>query len=487
MQAQRSSYVLTPSVKGLIQQLKHLSLFGDAVLVVEGEDGVGKTSLSHVLLEAIKNEGSVESSIVASRLTVTEKASEFDVLADIARCAGLSISGAESGKLLANLRAYGEKLRREQRLFVLLMDNLEIVDDRLLGALLSLLQNGQESAYGMRLVCFSQPGLAARIDALTTLDTKVYDFVVPSLSASELSSVLTSVYPGFQDLLEQESLPSLNTIWNRSRGNPGKAIDYVLEHMPSDSPEVQAKDFSRMPVVHILLLAFLVAALALIVLYGGAENGGSVADDDAPILERVIPESQFAAGPAGADKPSIIIAEVSDQNAVISDPIVVDAATPKPLAVVVAQDEREGASEHSADRGVASVASADTGSVAGSDHVIPKEKLPASDVSVVVLTKDELFLLEQPDGGYVLQLLAASRRQNLDRYIKTQPNAPNLRIHRKIRNQGAHWFVVVIGPFSSRSEANKALTELPEAQRKSAPWPKSIKAVKQDILSFRDK
>jgi DamX protein len=97
-----------------------------------------------------------------------------------------------------------------------------------------------------------------------------------------------------------------------------------------------------------------------------------------------------------------------------------------------------------------------------------------------------LFLLAAEDDAYVLQMLAASKRPALDRFVAAQTNSEMVRIYRRVRSSDGPWYIVVIGPYSSKAEAMIARDNLPVEQKKAGPWPKSLASVKAEIEAFRD-
>ena len=50
--------------------------------------------------------------------------------------------------------------------------------------------------------------------------------------------------------------------------------------------------------------------------------------------------------------------------------------------------------------------------------------------------------------------------------------------------EGKRWYVVVVGVYSTRSEALKGMAELPEEQLKAGPWPRKLKDIQQEIQQF---
>jgi septal ring-binding cell division protein DamX/type II secretory pathway predicted ATPase ExeA len=89
-------------------------------------------------------------------------------------------------------------------------------------------------------------------------------------------------------------------------------------------------------------------------------------------------------------------------------------------------------------------------------------------------------LLEWPDSGYTLQLLAARAVESVEKFLAAQPN-PERFYYFETVYKNAPWHVVVYGQFADRTAAMNAVATLPPELRKLRPWARSIAGVKADI------
>lgn len=89
-------------------------------------------------------------------------------------------------------------------------------------------------------------------------------------------------------------------------------------------------------------------------------------------------------------------------------------------------------------------------------------------------------LLEWPDSGYTLQLLAARAEKSVEQFLKQQAN-PERFYYFATTYKNAPWHVVVYGQFADRTAAMNAVKTLPEDLRKLRPWARSVASVKADI------
>ncbi|MEH6584259.1 MAG: SPOR domain-containing protein [Halioglobus sp.] len=81
------------------------------------------------------------------------------------------------------------------------------------------------------------------------------------------------------------------------------------------------------------------------------------------------------------------------------------------------------------------------------------------------------WLKRLPADAYVLQLVASSNKESvqkfIDKYLGEQQPTPQVIA---TRNQNLDWFIAVMGPYNSRSEANAVLATLPDKVLSGKPW-----------------
>lgn len=68
-----------------------------------------------------------------------------------------------------------------------------------------------------------------------------------------------------------------------------------------------------------------------------------------------------------------------------------------------------------------------------------------------------------------IQLVAGRLEQTALNVIDQYPDLNNL-LYTRGERQGESWFMVFLGPYSSKEAAVRAAAELPETLRNSSPW-----------------
>jgi len=471
------TYFYTPSLKDLVQQLTHLAFSGDGLSVVSGAMGSGKSALAEELVPHLEQ----AYKIVPLRLEVDLELAEG--IEKVSATLGLikEETSLSVGEMLAGLRHYVQALAQDKKLIILIVDDAHHLDDQAIGALVSLLQGRTDSNLGLHLIFMSEPGLDSRIDALQILDVPVYDFEMPNLSPSELARFL-SRGSSFSESLNSAKVQK---IWAGSQGLPGTALQFVEKHSESET---------RVKSTRILLpagipLGHAVAAVVLVIVLGWS------------LIFRQVDDAEKVASTAVISTP----AEPSIDESVGSEPEGI-AFTPFPESandrfVVDQQPQGVGLGVEGLDEQVAELATdiSGQGTLPGTEEKISLDSLqppaigerntvvqpkPTMDGESKGLTESEVFLMAQNAEFYTLQVIAASKKELLERYISRQINQDTLKMYRGTR-EGKSWFVVVQGVYSTREVAFNALKLLPQEQVKAGSWPRKFSSIQEEIETFR--
>ena len=121
--------------------------------------------------------------------------------------------------------------------------------------------------------------------------------------------------------------------------------------------------------------------------------------------------------------------------------------------------------------------------------VAPKAAAPSGDYvyrggnrAGGALTADEQYLVGQPTGNFVLQIMGSDDPARVRSFI-ARAGVP-LRVYRKLNN-GKEWYSVVYGNYASRAAADKAQKNLPRGLAGSKPWVRRLDAVQKEIRAAR--
>lgn len=90
------------------------------------------------------------------------------------------------------------------------------------------------------------------------------------------------------------------------------------------------------------------------------------------------------------------------------------------------------------------------------------------------------WLLSQNSNSYTLQILGTHELVNLQNFIKQYSHITELAMF-KTTYRNKDWYVLVYGIYSTRSEAQAAVKQMPEEFQNTKPWIRSIASIQQLI------
>lgn len=529
-------YFSTPRRKGLLHQLIYLAQFGDGIQVVQGNKGSGKSTFARELKNGTTNTEYV------GLVHVEEEASSASVLADILAELGVRITpDATEGEAMAALRHFSQTLISERRHAVLIIDDAHRLEDLALAAIASIRQGDETAGSGLHLVFFSEPGLALRLDAAELIDVPAHDFDMPLFSSEELAEFFkyrlqeqgcTAPFPFAADMMR--------SFWAQSGGSPGIALALAREYSDSvDKPK--AIMALPLPIGHLAALCLLVGVLvwALVMRDSSeAENHIKPLALDPPLAEadssNIVAETPPAtvekntghivavvpAEPMDASSVVVVQEEPPPNNATVEDSATVETSSAKveqsparndPLvsdamlraleeeesvtATEVVTDEAESLLNEMAEESAS--LEEEQGAI---ENTIPppasaEPTLPEVSIAAPILGSNsppsnplsdmESKLMAAPPERYTLQVIAASSKPALEKFMSRQSNRDELFLYRGER-EGKRWYIVVAGLYASRQAALAAISTLPPAQKSAGPWPKRIETIQQEITLIHD-
>jgi DamX protein len=91
-----------------------------------------------------------------------------------------------------------------------------------------------------------------------------------------------------------------------------------------------------------------------------------------------------------------------------------------------------------------------------------------------------VWLRSLPADHYGLQLLGAKEKATVDKFLAMYPSVQNLTYYKTQRN-GAPWFVVVQVSYPSYDAAKVAVSKLPSKLQKQGPWIRKIELIQKDL------
>lgn len=520
--------VLTPAWNGLKQQVLHLAQFGGSIQVVQGAEGAGKSTFLKFL-------GTEDFSLPLITLSVSRQQSPEAFFLSLLQNLGLQPSpSAAYGELIAQLRQFVQAQYSSQARVVVAIDDAHFLAEPSIAALISVLQGGTDSGFGLHLIFLSEPGLAEVIDSLNLLDITVHDQTLPSFSPSELKELLLEYLSGKPDA-PLVSVEEIHTIWVDSKGLPGRALKLAkAQYEPDEQHEGSGFSLRGLPLLHIGALIFL--GLILFWAFGMGSNEEKlppVNNDSVAFVSEHATRHVRTAGPSNLSQVELNGFEGSSVESVPSsnsegegravkplttgtvnegaalhndganeDVLLSDEAAELPEETLV-QNESYSSSLHELDAQdpeevfKVSVSSDTSDTEIDSPEVSVSNvarKPAAPDVTVdpdrakflddpveKYLADSKARILEYSESGFAIQLMALVDLPKLMEFVSAQPNQDSLHVYQASRS-GRQVYILLQGFYSDKKSALTAVASLPSSQRKAGPWPKSYRSIQSEIV-----
>lgn len=524
------------------EKLRHLIRFSDFVILIIGEDGVGKSALLQQLEpEPHQEQGRAvrlqldEMTDVTGLLTRLTDALEFEPAAD-------------NRQRLQQLHKLARQLREDGLPLVLLIDDADFLTNNALELLVNFATF--EKGVPPRVLMAGTSAFEERFRGLgldAQLESHLHVERLEPFTADEAAEYVESLMPDGVEMSQRQ----MYALLGHAQGYPGALRTQVVELLSSGQFKPAREYRLPLPPRHIT------AAVAVLLLVFGIAVWQYLPEDEpvpkAPervslplaIADKAPEPVKIASAPpampttdaalsvaAGTDEQAIRDeAQVSEAQSVnSSDPVVaavenrlskpVSAAATEPRPVTKPEPEASSRAESDPEPKSAPRVAPKTESEPApkpapkaepepapkpvpkaepepAPKPAPKTKpepkaeskpapKPAPAPTQVASTgtaqhwlrEDEL--LSWPDQGYTLQVMGARSESSVREFIKAQAQ-PQRFYYFRTQYKGAPWHVVVYGQYADRKAALNAAAALPASLRQMRPWARSIAGVKADI------
>jgi DamX protein len=94
--------------------------------------------------------------------------------------------------------------------------------------------------------------------------------------------------------------------------------------------------------------------------------------------------------------------------------------------------------------------------------------------------RTEAWIRAQPSAHFTLQLLAAAKREQRDKFLLQQQHPERFATF-QTRRGGATWYALAYGNYTSRAEADAAVVALPADLGRLKPWVRTFASVQATL------
>ncbi|WP_455219397.1 AAA family ATPase [Kaarinaea lacus] len=493
-------YYAEPTRKQRLDILLHLAQNTNELLVLTGEQGMGKTMF---LSQFVVNTGEhwKVCQVEGHKMMTEEQFLQRVYL-------GFDIAHASVHKstMLANLKKRLDSLLQQALPVILLVDDAHLFSTKVLSLILEIASiRNIKTGNSVRVILFSEPQIKI-ILAEPELDEK-HKLIVRKIDLPPLDEIHTGNYLHHrlsQAGMEAERFltkPTIHKIFKQSKGIPAainEAADKLLfETTPiiRRTSNVQAKQKVSVGkyIAIIIVLAAVSAAIYIYrdVLVGLIKNAG-VSVNHTELTEEKSTEEKSTEEKSAAKTitspetitplklPALNSNTTTDSTS--TESTTTDSTDPmQSLKEELSNKTVEQSTEQKPPEAVMQDKTEQTRSAtAQPSETIPTENLPASSKSNNRL-KNARWILQQNPEHYTLQLVTGHQRTTIDNFItKYQLQPQQLAYFYSTRNE-KQWHNLIYKVYPDRKTAHSAIKQLPPQLASVKPWIRQIASIQSEI------
>ena len=506
----------------------HLCQFGNNVVLVTGDTGIGKTFFVEQACFELSETAS------CCFISATEDLSSEAIAKEVSTELSMPFATHQTIEQLMFMLEDANALEDIAR-FIIVVDDIHLLAEDIIISLLRLSQISQNTFHLLA------SGLPYTFNILENIELS--EGLVKNIHLEPYTTEDTYRYLNFKmkaSGLDDDNFFDVKTalqIHRSSAGYPQKINQLAEEHILSQEQDIieDEPSSSGLPLWHMIGLVFLIFALIMAFFYGdsGSDNATEQAiplalGDQAPNInnETIIPtdnnavenstslfnpiteiqttgeeSSNFTSGdntlaeatPAPAPAPinneaSTLISppeseattetEVVDSSAVILDENQV-ADTITSSATADAAPDVTNTSEILVEENTPTPTTAIATSVAEAES-------PTTEPAEVEQTRyspDEEAVLAWPESHSTIQIIGALDKASVERFVEAQANKDLLRLV-TINRDNKPWHIVLADHYTDNTQARAAIQQLPQNQVNASPWIRKVSDLKQGIRDF---
>ncbi len=490
--------------KHLLDSLENQVRFSQLVAVVIGEKGIGKSFLLQQLQQR------VETDVVIARIDASLAMTEDQLEKNISLQLGL------------NWQEIGTSLEQQiqndlQKKVLITIDEAQLLSSSCLEFILQLNQNQlhlQESVLFILLAGnVSLPRMINETNIFKQHQEMCVVFQIEPTQQQETKAMVadycTQKMQWADDFYEEKKL---DYFWQLSKGNPAE-LNYHLSRWIEENQHTEIVEISRdgktSYLRSVLYILVVVGLISLLYFQDEVNNWIAAGSQIKPASEdnTQVQDSSPSSDERFVVKEKMLEKSIENQpvenseQSNVSQPTITTRQTTEQSESSTQPSHLIGANSHTPTGNTEANIETNT----DSDNIVIKTQVDVNlnepidppslakeltveqpDTQVVPnLTIDEQSLLKLDKKLYVLQWMGLSQLKAAENYRKTHPLANKMTIYRRANNEKI-LYLVISGQFLSSMQADVAKAEYKKRGYNGIPWVKSIVAVQNEIVAFRD-
>ena len=496
----KAPYFTTEVRNQQLAMLEHLSRYSSMLLVVEGEQGSGKTAFMKEFVTH-QTESAVVSQVHGSMLMTAGQ-----LLSAIYAGFGSDIEHLSPDSTFGPLLAFATEQEQIGQVGLVVIDNAQELNTDAIIMLLDMVSMASEHQAVPHVLLFSEFPLQRNLDSFqkSRFEQLSHHQVLQPYTLEETRSYLLH---RVRSVSGEINLPftdkQVKGIYKESTGFPGRINQMAQVQLGIGSSNVSSGSKFKwnfalgFPLVHMALLSIVMLGILIAVVFYDSDDGNS------PIAGRTI----ALEGKAISQAPSATIARIEEMQKRLGSGENKLSLPPIPSDVLV-QNNASNTGQEGGNRSKVIAAPVKsnapiplTPSIATNSPI--RQTSPVIQTSAPILANSDVKLansdakevveeaptdrfektswwLTQSPNRYTLQLLGTYNLRTVKEFIRDQGSLDGFSYFQAVHNN-RDWFVVVYGNYRNRSEAIAAVETLPKELQSLNPWARSVKGIQQDI------
>lgn len=526
-------YYSDPARQQRLDVLLHLTQNSNELLVVIGEEGMGKTTFLNQFVKHTPDHWKV--CVIEGHKMMTEE----QFLERVYQGFSIAHASIHKGAMLSNLRKRLENMLEDAIPIILVIDDAQLFPTRILSLILEIASvRNTKTGGSVRVLLASEPQIKI-ILAEPALDN-THDLIVRKIDLPALDETSTGNYLHHRltqaGMMVEQFLtkPTISKIFKSSDGVPKKineAADKLLfDTTPIIRRNSNIQSAQKSPTLKLIVISLLIAAIAGIAAYlysvqfkDGDGNKKEKQSETTTTLK--LPPIGALENPSGNSASNKTSNESVDPMEALKEELARDTESRKVTPPTVTEPESnqpEKSSAIFADQGTKTEPVAkrenDTQAIMVTDTTDSTttntsetqatmvtdttdntttntsetqetmvKPVPATTNEITITVensssdlKDNNWVLEQNPKLYTLQLVAGLQKQTIHNFIKKYQLKNNLIYFRSKRNEKI-WYNLAYGLYPDRKSANQAIKNLPAVLANEKPWIRQIDAIQSEI------
>jgi len=224
---------LTPELNEQLDLLKHYTQYGNLLLIVKGERGIGKSSLKYRFIDTAQEEWQI------CEIQANTMMASGILLKDIAAGFGITEPPHDAPVLFEVLSSQLEYLHKESYEPILIIDDAHELPQEALQSLLYLAEHHSNQQTALRIILFCEPEIDTMLEdpSINSLKDRVtHSIDIPALSEMQVAEYLRHrlAVAGFDG--SSPFTPALiHKIFTTSKGVPAKINESAHKNLLDDS------------------------------------------------------------------------------------------------------------------------------------------------------------------------------------------------------------------------------------------------------------